>query len=1178
MPSPTTTAAAMFSDPATSLYWPPDVARYDMETLLFSSSGWLRTACIVLALFWVAFRAYQVLSQPVEKLVQVLGLEVPVAPLVSLAGIKADGVLLHWKSPERASVLKYVVRINGIDIGDVAPHESSATIENLQPDHHYTIRVVTFNSSNFQAPSVPIRLRTLPADSDQYYASPPPVAHASAARDDSNPTPIIRPNKSLADVATPFVAPVMTREHSNSTSRARRPDIGRRGSPASQTADDAREAADSNDSIRALTEKLDALRRELDDMERQILDEDQDFVTQKAVLIDKRDEKKAALKEKEDASRDLRKEVATLERQSAAAQTRRTNQERVFRQKEAERTKMKDDITKWTRESVELRETAEQIRKEQQEYEQSSEKRIQEVKDKCEEEIQANKLLEDAIREKGIQIKALEEERKQLEDGQEGGEAPDGTDNAEREEDNRWKMTLGLLQQQYAQAWQLFTEADRANQEATSRLQFLQQRRLSQPQLYEDPGVPHVGPARRNSQRQRPLSMREGMFNAPGGFVQTSSAPFNSMAVSSSPPFATVTPYFNPVNGMALPPRGHGHTPSISQMSQADLESLTGGAPMSPTAGALLPAGLFADDLGLTDNEDDDLIGPPRHSSLEPSPNMRNVLPGLGALGHVDPSRESNIPVSPPQSRSPSIFASPRESGQLQFYPDPESIDPDKRSIQSSSSSFMNSQSRFGGLFGLNRQRGKTISGQGPALGSLKPSQSQSLPRQEFGLDAVGTSRRRGSTEGAWYDSFMRTKTQPLESSSSPKHVATRKRTFNMFGTRNDPWLTSMLGMDRPSSPGRQGSTQSGEGMALPRPSTESQTRFGWGIDAFGARSSPLGVDWSVNNTNTSSWSRMPSRRPSIQHGSTTNLPMNDESMHDDILDFPSNVRSPMQAPIGTRPQSSASHMPPRDIPAPPGTPPTSLNPAAASFTMFTLGKKTEEDKAEKAKRAAEKAAEKEAKKAEKAEKKEKTKAEKAEKSKGKDKDKQVAFEPSADGSHPTSPSETFPRPSRDTPSIISTADASEASPRESLERSISQATSDHAGSIGRESFMAKLTRKGSTSQFLSFGKKTSLFASSKKGDSLVPSTPDEADEDHSSGFFGLGKSVESISSHNSPSIGTPKDKSSALSWGSIKRMGRKDKTPSLHESVASEAADEEGDGKAGEKEEGPVEGLGLRA
>ena len=42
----------MFSDPSSALYWPPDVARYNMEALLFLSSGWLRTACVVAALFW----------------------------------------------------------------------------------------------------------------------------------------------------------------------------------------------------------------------------------------------------------------------------------------------------------------------------------------------------------------------------------------------------------------------------------------------------------------------------------------------------------------------------------------------------------------------------------------------------------------------------------------------------------------------------------------------------------------------------------------------------------------------------------------------------------------------------------------------------------------------------------------------------------------------------------------------------------------------------------------------------------------------------------------------------------------------------------------------------------------------------------------------------------------------
>ena len=140
----------------------------------------------------------------------------------------------------------------------------------------------------------------------------------------------------------------------------------------------------------------------------------------------------------------------------------------------------------------------------------------------------------------------------------------------------------------------------------------------------------------------------------------------------------------------------------------------------------------------------------------------------------------------------------------------------------------------------------------------------------------------------------------------------------------------------------------------------------------------------------------------------------------------------------------------------------------------------------------------------------------------------------------------------------------------------MSHTASDAAGSIGKESFMQKLTRKGSTNQFLSFGvgKKgsgTSFFSSkrSNAGDSVVvPATPDEVEggETSSSGFFGLGKSTESVGG-NSPSIGsyTPKDRMSGSMWGSIKKIGRnKDKTPSLHESIASEAT-----GEGGEEDEG---------
>ncbi|KAF2751598.1 hypothetical protein M011DRAFT_394853 [Sporormia fimetaria CBS 119925] len=1135
-----------------------------MESLTRFSPDWLKTVCVLSAFLWVAYRAYQVIFKPVEELIALLGLEVPVAPLVSLGDIKCDGVLLRWKPLEpRTSIVKYVIRINGVDIGQVPPQETSITVENLQPDHQYVVRVVTVNSANFQAPSEPIRVRTLPPCKDEYY-NPTPQADAFEPTDDDEytPTPIIRPNKSLADVVTSSPAAPVTREHSNSVSRVRRTEIARRNSPASQTVDQARAAQELDDSpenIRVLTEKLDGLRRELEDVERQIKEEEAEFQAQKASLAEKRDEKRSALKDKEDTSHDLRKKVASLERANVAAQAKRSQQERLLRQKEADRNKLKEDVARWIREAEELRVIAENLEKERVELKAEGEIQIQKLKDKHGQEMQVNKAIEEAIRDKGTQIKALEQEREH-EEGEAGFDAQEGVE-VDAEEDRQWTAKYNALQQSYAQAWSVMSQAERDNTAAASRLQYLQQRRLSQPQLFASAPSLEAPPRRRNSQVSRPVSIREPYGSAaPGGFVLSNAPTFNSSVTSASPPYPNATPYFNINNGMALPPPNGLTSPSFSHH---DFDGLTGGGPMSPTAGALLPSGLLGDDSGLTDAEDENDPGPPQ-PSMDPSPHLRHILPGLGAPGTLDKVHNPSSPASNP-SRSPSLFASPRESAsQLGYFPASDNmVDSDKRSIRSASSSVKHKQpSRFQNVF--SRQRGKTLSDQGLPLGSLKPTQSQSLPRQDHaGPDPIGTRRRRGShSEGAWYNNLLRgSRPAPAESSESPKHVATRKRPFAMFGSRGaDPWLPSNLSAeDRPSSP-RPGSTKSIEFNALPRPSTDSHTRFGWpgsGDGIGGARSSALGlVDWSNNAT---AWgSRLPSRRPSLQHGSTVDL-VHDELFHGDLPDFPSTTRSPAQAPIGTRPQSSASHMP-VGAPVPP-TPPKALNPAAPTFeikNLFARGEKSEEDKAQKAKKAAEKAAEKNAEKAEKeakkAEKVAERKASKAEKSdKALRKEKERQWQEMA-GEHGSFSYPLDPRRSRDARSV-STVDISEASPRASLEKTVSMTSSD-AHAACKETFMQKLSRKSSSSQFLQFGKaKSNLFL--KK--SNEPSTP-PVDHEHD-GFLNVVRSVDS-STTNSPSVGTPKDKSSGLSWSSIKRMGKRgDKTPSLHESIASETTEDEEDG-----------------
>ena len=50
-----------------------------------------------------------------EELQELLGLDIPPIPEVSLAGITLDSVLLYWKPPDhQAASLKHTIEVNGI--------------------------------------------------------------------------------------------------------------------------------------------------------------------------------------------------------------------------------------------------------------------------------------------------------------------------------------------------------------------------------------------------------------------------------------------------------------------------------------------------------------------------------------------------------------------------------------------------------------------------------------------------------------------------------------------------------------------------------------------------------------------------------------------------------------------------------------------------------------------------------------------------------------------------------------------------------------------------------------------------------------------------------------------------------------------------------------------------------
>lgn len=56
--------------------------------------------------------------KPREELEELLGLDIPTIPEVSLAGITSDSVLLYWKPPDiQSTSLKLAIQVNGIKGG-----------------------------------------------------------------------------------------------------------------------------------------------------------------------------------------------------------------------------------------------------------------------------------------------------------------------------------------------------------------------------------------------------------------------------------------------------------------------------------------------------------------------------------------------------------------------------------------------------------------------------------------------------------------------------------------------------------------------------------------------------------------------------------------------------------------------------------------------------------------------------------------------------------------------------------------------------------------------------------------------------------------------------------------------------------------------------------------------------
>lgn len=599
-----------------------------------------------------------------------------------------------------------------------------------------------------------------------------------------------------------------------------------------------------------------------------------------------------------------------------------------------------------------------------------------------------------------------------------------------------------------------------------------------------------------NVQRNRQGSSRKSTISSPSQGYASGSLPF-SKATSSSPQFATTSPFFNMSNGMTVP-----LSAEYNLQPQVDPDILTGGGAMSPAANDLLPSNLFRDeDLAVRDSSNAAASSLLCNTDLNPSSSHAGVVTDTT-------NTRPQTPVTR-NSRAGSLLSSPQESLQnLQGYQPPfdslpgsdrHSVSPVTASYSPNSSAAGNSlaTSRLAHFFpALHWQRGKSNTREPPPLGTLKQGQSQSFPRdlEQDGLAPISIRRRRGS-HGSWalpVSGMLKRSTSGSDSQEedhrTTRHVSEKRSRLNFFGPKAQVHGTSALS-DNVSS--RPSSTYSYD-QIYGRQSSDSQSYTGWQVSEGGpSRNSPLSTHWSTTG---GPWSRAASQRPSVRHGSTSNLsigstPLDTENCGD--TDTPPRSE---QMPIGTRPLSSQKSGGPR------------LNPTAPNFkSFFGLGESKKAAKAEKAiERAADKAKENQYEKLEKDD-----------------------LSSSHEGSSPS-----HPRLSKDAGSI--TTSASMADSLESLDHTTSGSAQDNTISSGsKERFIQKFSRKSSSGKFnVPWGKERGGLFFKWNGE---PSTPSELDKETSSERH-FGKSVDSVASTPQPEKGSR----SSLSWPNMRRKSRK--------------------------------------
>ncbi|KAI9171735.1 hypothetical protein HJFPF1_01226 [Paramyrothecium foliicola] len=837
------------------------------------------------AVAWLLHRSWQTLWKPVPDLINILGVDVPEPPDVSLAGIRADAATLSWtRPPSNRPVQKYTIQVNGVHVGDSPGNEVAITVTGLKPDHFYNIRVVAIGPNNFQAGSPVVRLRTFGKDGKPRLGDsrlPTSFAEHDTPRigtveesEDAGPQKSSVPSVEAAPVLDGTA--IAARDTATTAPGQRRNTVNRRHSPSVASMDQPPLKSPILDgpqlSLDELNRKFEAIRKEIDDTLSLYAKDEAESQSQEDELRKEKERKRLALKEKDEQTAQLKSMVRTTMEQMRAAEKERAKREQQLKDKENKKSKVRDNITKLENEIERMKRDRQGFEAQKTELEQKRDCDVCKL-DEANSELQENCTeLEAELKDKGKQLQDLKEAREQL----------PGAD------DEQWKEGDAMIKREWDAKRkelhnQLVSETKKGHQ-LDQHIRVL----AEQLSIQHQSGLAFYNPGEASAAHDFDPTLSN----------QAKRLSHNSNSLSPPSQFAVSDTQYKPTTGFnnsGFAPSFFVDIPTNRVHEEADFKAANG--PLSPTAHALLPSDIFDDTEGLDGRSRD-------------SP----FLPESITAGEDDPQSPSS------STRSFSAISSPQGSSYNLPFPQYSDGGEGRPVLNSSPSAPQASGHRLTSLLStFQRSRAPKISDDGgPPIGTLKSGQSQSFPRGTDETELLGNKRRLSL-------SWMNRNSTPLDGSlvSQPTHSKSfSTRRLGVFGSSANAFFSDR---DRPNS--RPASIASSD---LPRPSTDSSSIWGAPGDIALLSKNRL---WSPGDAR---WASRNASRHASHHGSPSALTTTLASAEDEILDE-DDLLDPQTSPsqvgvIGSRPPGASKSMAQR------------LNPAAPTFMGHIFRKDKDKD------------------------------------------------------------------------------------------------------------------------------------------------------------------------------------------------------------------------------------------